>query len=224
MLDNLIMAYRAQIYDLNFSKVKGFCKKNKMLAIGFAILMIVIVISVIACIKFKSSLLMLITLIGECITVLVVDRYTVKQYQQFLLSKQHHLEETVSFLKTALNGKNLFSAEQVEELTVRLTRRIESKIPFKNFLTICSNFVKAIILPVITYVAGIYSGNLGQLDFVTVASWGVSVVLLLGIARVAWSGVFAVLRTITCRDHDAAIALREDLMDIKLMYFSNSKI
>lgn len=224
MLDNLILAYRAQIYDWDFSKWKEFYKKNKVLVICFAILIIILGISIVACIKFRSSFLMLIILLVEGIAAIFVDRRTVKQYRKFLLNKQHHLDKTVSFLETALLGKNLFGAEQVEELTVRLTKRIESKIPFKNFLTGLSNFAKAIVLPVITYVAGVYSGNLGQLDFFTVASWAVSVVLLLGISSFAWSGVFAVLRTITCRDHDAAIALQEDLLDIKLLYFSDGKI
>lgn len=224
MLDNLILAYRAQIYDWDFLKWKVFCKKNKLFVIGFVTLILMILVSLAVCIKFKSSILMLIVLLCEGIAAIVMDRYAVKQYQQLLLNKQHHLDETVSLLETCLFGKNLFGMEQVEELTVRLTKRIESKIPFNNFLTGLSKFAKTIILPVITYVSGVYSGNLGQLDFVTVSSWAVSVVLILGIASFAWSGVTAVLRTITCRDYDAAIALREDLMDIKLLYFSNSKL
>ena len=153
-----------------------------------------------------------------------MDRHTVKKYRHFLLSKQQHLDKTVSFLKTVLPEKNLFGDEQIEELTIRLTKRIESTIPFTKFLIEFNNFAKTIILPVIIYIAGVYSGNLGQLDFKTVSIWAISVVLLLAILKFTWNYVFIVLRTITCRDHDAAIAFREDLMDIKLLYFSKGKI
>lgn len=223
MLDNLILAYRAQFYDWNFSKWKEFCKKNKMLVIISGILLLVLIISIVISIIFKSYLLMTIILFCEGIVAILVDRYAVKQYRQSLLSRKHHLDETISFLKTALENK-LFGAEQVEELTARLTKHIESKSPFKDFLTGLNNFAKAIILPVITYVAGVYSGNLGKFDFATVTNWAVSVVLLLGIAHFTWSYILTFLRIVICRNYDAAIALREDLMDIKLLYFSNGNI
>lgn len=220
MLDNLIMAYRAQIYDWNSSKWIDFCKKNNKLVFGLAIFVVIIAVSIVACIKLKSSLLILIILLGEGIAAIYVDRHTVKKYRHYLASKQHHLDDTISFLKTALPGINLYGDKQIDELTVRLTKRIESTIPFAKFLTGLSNFAKAIILPVITYVAGVYSGNLGKLDIITVAGWAISVVLVLGLVKFTWSGISIILRTITCRNHDAALALREDLMDLKLMYFT----
>lgn len=184
--------------------------------------MLVIIVSGIVCVKLKSPLLLSIILVLECRIAIFADKYTVKQYSLFLLGKQHHLEETVSFLKTTLPGNNLFNADQIEELTVRLTKRIEAKKPFKNFLNISSNFTKIVILPVVTYVAGVYSGDLKQLDFETVAVLAMSVMLFLGIGCVACSGILVILRTMICKDRDAAIALREDLMDIKLLYFSNN--
>lgn len=222
MLDNLILAYRAQFYDWDFSKWKELCKKNIILVVGFGVLMLMIAISIVVFVKLKYSLPMLIILLCEGAASILLDRYAVKRYRQFLLNKQCHLEEIVSFLKTILPEKNLFGVEYVEELTTRLTISIELKTPFKDSLTRLSNFAKAIIFPVITYVAGIYSVNLGQLGFETVTNWAVIIVFLLGIAYFTWNGVFTFLRTIACRNYDAAIALREDLMDIKLLYFSNN--
>lgn len=219
MLDTLIMAYRAQIYDWNFSKWIDFCNKNKRLVIGLGIFVLIIVISIVACIKVKSSLLIFIILLGEGIAAIYIDRHMVKKYRRYLTSTQNHLDKTVSFLKTALPGIDLFGDKQIDELTVRLTKRIESTIPYTKFVTGLSNFTKAIILPIITYVAGIYSGNIGKLDFETVTIWAITAVLVLGTIKFTWSGISTILRTITCRNHDAAIAFREDLMDIKLLQY-----
>lgn len=220
MLDNLIMAYRNQIYDWDLSSWISFYKKNKALSFGFVILLILIIGSIVVLIKTESSLLSFVVLLGEGLAAVFLDRYSIKKYRIFLLGRQHHLDKTVTFLETILPGNNLFNIEQIEELTIRLTKQIESSIPFSRFLTRLNNFSKAIIFPIITYVAGLFSGDLGHLDVKTVASWAVSVILLLGIAGFTWSGVLMILRTITCRNHDAAIAFREDLLDIKLLYFT----
>lgn len=220
MLDNLILAYRAQIYDWNISKWIDFCKKNKVLVFFIGMFILILGISVSVSIKSKSSLLMLLVLLSEGIVAIFIDRYTVKRYRKFLLNRQGHLDQTVIFLKTVISEKNLFTLENIEVLIERITKRIESKIPFKNFLTRLTNFSKAIILPVITYIAGIYSGNLGQIDFVTVTNWAMSIILILGIVNLTWNGIFIMLRMMICRDYDASIALLEDLMDIKLLHFS----
>ena len=67
MLDNLITAYRAQIYDWNLSKWMDFCKKNKMLVIGIGIFILLIIVSVAIGIKSNSSLLFFMIIIGEFI-------------------------------------------------------------------------------------------------------------------------------------------------------------
>lgn len=114
----------------------------------------------------------------------------------------------------------MFTLENVEVLIERITKRIESKKPFENFMTKLADFSKAIILPVITYIAGICSANLRQIDFVTVTNWAISIILILGIINLTWNGIFVLLRMMIFRDYDAAIALLEDLMDIKLLHFS----
>ena len=223
MIDQLIMGYRTEIYDWDISRWAAFCKENKKHVIGFGLFVVLIIISISACFILNSSLLLLLTLICEGIALIYADRKIAKEYQIFIANKQHHLSKVVVLLKNALPDTNLFGLEQIEQLILRLSKQIESTIPFANFLTSLSNFAKAIILPIITYIAGIFSSNLGKLDFETVAGWGISVVLLLGVVQFAWNGFSVVLRTVTCRNHDAAIAFREDLMDIKLMYFSDRK-
>lgn len=223
MLDNLIRAYRAQIYDWDLSKWIDLCKEKPKLAAGAGAFIALVVISIITYIRTNSSLLLLIILLGEGISIIFMDRHVVKKYRIFLLSRQNHLNKTVSFLETALPEKDLFNVGQIEELIARLTEHIESSIPFSRFLSGFNSFAKGIILPVITYIAGMYAGNLGHLDIEIVIRWSVAIVLLLGIARFTWEGVFIILRTVTCRQYDAAIAFREDLMDIKLLYFSESK-
>ncbi len=44
-------------------------------------------------------------------------------------------------------------------------------------------------------------------------------IMLLGVACFAWAGFSDIARILFYRDYDAAIALREDLLDLRLLYF-----
>ena len=108
-----------------------------------------------------------------------------------------------------------------------MTKRIEEKIPFKKFKSSLSSFGKAIILPAITFVAGVFSSTISQMGIHVVISWVVSIILILGILSLTWSILSQALQKITCRDYDAAVAFREDLLDIQLLFLcvnSNSNL
>lgn len=223
MLDNLIRAYRTEIYDWSTSKWIAIMKKNQKLFISFLVLLLLIIIPLILYFIYKSSLWILLMLFLEGIEYIVLEHYSAKNYQQFLKNKQDHLNDTISLLKTTLSPQSLYSSKQINALIERLTELIDSNIPFRNFLTALRNFAKAVIVPIIAFIAGLYSGYLKQFGFQTIATWSAILILLLGFICLAWWGFSSMLRSITYRNYNAAIALREDLRDIKLLYFCETE-
>lgn len=120
------------------------------------------------------------------------------------------------------------SFEQLDALIAnnhikRLSDRIDQRVPFKNFLKGIESFAKAIILPIITYVAGVYSAGLEEISIDVVATYAVFIIMLLGIVRLSWVGFSDIAKTFFCRDYNAAIAFREDLLDLRLLYFRIDK-
>lgn len=170
--------------------------------------------------KRKSIVALSLALLLDGFVFVLVDRCTAKEYRRFLLSQQEQLGKTISFLHSTLPDIDLYNIEQINMLIQRLTGRIEAKVPFKNFLSGLANFAKGIVLPVVTYIAGIYSKSLENVSIDTVAVDGLVIILLLGLACLVWNFFSAFIRTILCRDYDAAVSFREDLLDIKLLYFS----
>lgn len=218
LIDGLILAYRCRFYDWDWASFKKFCSKNRKYLFIFIGFILVVIASVVFCIYLKFSALLIILLILELFFGIFVDRFTVKRYQQFVSGKQAHLSEIILFLQTAVPDHDLYSKSQVEEIIQRLTKRIEVKIPFKKFKSSLSSFGKAIVLPAITFVAGVYSSTISQMEIPVVISWVVSIILILGILSLAWNILSQALQKITCRDYDAAMAFREDLLDIQLLF------
>lgn len=223
MVDRLISAYRAEVYDWSFSDWKTLWKENKRYVLSLFGYIALLIILLLVWYNTKLNIILIFTVLGEGISVFIIDRYTVRQYKRLLSSRQEYIKKIVSFLKSAIPDADLYNSKQVDILIQRITERVDSKIPFKTFLAGIGNFVKAIILPVVTYIAGVYSGSVGQLNIEIVASYGLVIILFLGIARLTWSGISNIIRTVLCRDYDAAVALREDLLDIKLVYFSSDE-
>lgn len=223
MVDRLISAYRAEVYDWSFSDWKTLWEENKRYVLSLFGYIALLIILLLVWYNTKLNIILIFTVLGEGISVFIIDRYTVRQYKRLLSSRQEHIKKIVSFLKSAIPDADLYNSKQVDILIQRITERVDSKIPFKTFLAGIGNFVKAIILPVVTYIAGVYSGSVGQLNIEIVASYGLVIILFLGIARLTWSGISNIIRTVLCRDYDAAVALREDLLDIKLVYFSSNE-
>lgn len=56
-----------------------------------------------------------------------------------------------------------------------------------------------------------------------VLTWAISVILIIGLGYIMWGMLSQGLQKITSRNYDAAIAFKEDLLDIKLLFFINDK-
>ncbi|MPM23943.1 hypothetical protein SDC9_70420 [bioreactor metagenome] len=221
MLDNLILAYHSEFYDWNLKEIAGFYTKNKKFLLGFIIFVLAVIGTIIYSLISHTSVLMLIFLLVELILGIAGDRLMVKRHQQFISTKQEHINKVALFLKTAIPDNNLFSRKQIEELINRLSYRIEIGAPFNKFKSSFSKFGKVIILPIITYIAGVYTGNISELEFTVVITWAISTILIIGLGYVTWGMLAQGLQKITCRNYDAAIALKEDLLDIRLLFFVN---
>lgn len=219
MLDNLILAYRSEFYDWNLKEIAGFYTKNKKLLWGFIVFLLAVIATMIYSLISHTSILMLIFLLVELILGIAGDRLTVKRHQQFICTKQEHINKAVLFLKTAIPDNDLFSRKQIEELINRLSYRIELGAPFNKFKSSLSKFGKVILLPIITYIAGVYTGNISELELTVVVTWAISIILLIGLGYMTLGMLAQGLQKITCRNYDAAIALKEDLLDIRLLFF-----
>lgn len=223
MLDNLILAYRSKFYDWDLKETAEFYKKNKKIIWGLIIFILVAIATIIYSLISRTSVLMFVLMLIELILGVVSDRLMVKRHRQYISAKKEHINNVALFLKTAIPDKNLFSKKQVEELIDRLSIRIDTGAPFNKFKSNLSNFGKIIILPIVTYIAGIYTTNVSELEFMVVLAWAISIILIIGLGYVMWGMLSQGLQKITCRNYDAAIALKEDLLDIKLLFFVNDK-
>lgn len=223
LLDNLILAYRSKFYDWDLKETAEFYKKNKKIIWGLIIFILVAIATIIYSLISRTSVLMFVLMLIELILGVVSDRLMVKRHRQYISAKKEHINNVALFLKTAIPDKNLFSKKQVEELIDRLSIRIDTGAPFNKFKSNLSNFGKIIILPIVTYIAGIYTTNVSELEFMVVLAWAISIILIIGLGYVMWGMLSQGLQKITCRNYDAAIALKEDLLDIKLLFFVNDK-
>lgn len=222
MIDKLISSYRAQIYDWGIGQWCSLIKERwKPIAVSLAFLLFPVGMFLLGAAR-KSAVIMLLSLFVEGIPLAFFDRYMVRYHAIFLQNRQNRLKETEKFLKEVVPDVNLYRKDIIDELIRRLSERIDQRVPFKNFLNSIGRFAKAIILPVITYVAGVYSGGLEEVTIEVVATYAVFIILLLGILRLAWAGFSDIAKTFFCRDYDAAIAFREDLLDLRLLYFQTN--
>lgn len=223
MIDKLISSYRAQIYDWSAKQWLTFLKEKwKPILISLIFLLLPIGIYVFGAVK-KSAIIVLVSLLTESVPLWLLDRYTVKHHVSFLQHRQSHLKKTEDFLKKTIPDANLLQEEMIDELIKRLSDRIDQRVPFKSFLKGIESFAKSIILPIITYVAGVYSAGLKEISIDVVATYAVFIIMLLGIMRLSWVGFSDIAKTFFCRDYNAAIAFREDLLDLRLFYFRADK-
>lgn len=224
MIDNLIQAYRAQIYDYSLSDWLLIIKR-KWKVLTVCLLCIIGILSAVSCsLYFDLPFIMYITIIVELFLCMVADNYFVKQFRSTLVSEASHLEEVISFLQTVLPNNNLYSKSQIEALIDRLSERINSRQPLRSFIQYLLNFGKSIIVPIITYIAGIYSASIQALEFQVVVVYALAIIIIFAIVYALYLFLSFVIRRITNRDYDAAIALREDLKDIKLLHFTANEV
>ena len=219
LLDNLILAYRKEFYDWNRESISKFLKKNKKLLFAVFVFILLFIITISCSLIFHTNIGMFAFLLLELFLGIAGDHLMVKRSPKFISEKQEHINEVVSFLKIAIPENNLFCKKQIEELISRLSDRIEAGAPFNKFKLRLSNFGKVIILPTFTYIAGLYTSFLGQLEFTVVAAWALSIILVVGLIYITLGMLAQGIQKITCRNYDAAIALKEDLLDIKMLCF-----
>lgn len=223
MLDNLILAYRSKFYDWNLKETVEFYKNNKKIFWGFIVFIFITIAIIIYSLINRTTALLFFPFFLELILAIASDRLVVKRHRQFISTKKEHINDVILFLKTAIPDKDLLSKNQVEELIDRLSVRISTGAPFNKFKTHLSNFGKTIIFPIITYIAGLYTPSIRELEWMVVLVGAITIIFIIGLGYIMWGMLSQGIQKITCRNHDAAIALKEDLLDIKLLFFVNDK-
>ena len=220
MINNLIQAYRAEFYDSSLADLLTVIKsKWKILLIP--ILMLALTVSLILfSLYHQASLLMYIAIIPEIIFFTIADRYLIKQYRKIIRHESLHLEQLKYFLHKVYPEHSLFTAPQIDSLISRLSEYILMYEPFKSIADKLVSFVKSIVLPVIAFIAGLYSSEMKTLGITTIVGLSISIIVFLAMLYVLWIFISSVLRKIVFRDYEAAITLRDDLRDIQLLYFA----
>lgn len=221
MLDNLILAYRNKFYDWNLKEAIEFYKKNKIIFLKIILVAFSLIITFIFSIINSTNVPLVIFIGMEMIVGFVLDRRMVKKHQQYISKKEDHINNVIIFLKTVIPDHDLYSKRHVIELIDRLSMRIDADAPFRKYKIYLYNFGKNIVFPIITYIAGVYTTNVSTLEVKVVATWALVIVLIIGLGYIIVAMFFQMLQKIICRDYDASIALKEDLLDIQLLFFIN---
>ena len=220
MINNLIQAYRAQFYDFSLThwwKIITTKKKTVLLPI---LLLIIISGLVLGFVYLHFPILIYSALFLEFVVCIIADRYFVKKYQKLLQNRALHLDEIKLFLDSIYPEHSLFSNATIDKLIERLSEYVLAHQPFKSFVGRLANFVKTIVIPAITFIAGLFTSEMQTLGFANIVVSAFAIVAILALFYIFWIFVSSALRKIIFRDYDAAIALLEDLQDIKLLYFS----
>lgn len=219
MVDRIITAYRAQIYDLSLAETLKIIKRNWKLWIAVFGTMIAIFVLLIWGFLSQKLWMVVTAILLETIAVICADRYAVKQHRRALENRNEHLTDVTDFLKTVIPGTDLFNPDQVGELVNRLTGIVEENRPFARFGRSIKNFANTIVIPIITFVAGVCSSYLQQMDISVVLVYGIAAIFTIAIIWFLTSMLLDFVRPFLCRDFDAAVSLREDLMDLQLLHF-----
>lgn len=223
MLHNIITAYRAQIYDRTFSDYVKTIRQNPTLFIIIFIVLITLFSLLISGLFCNSIVMIVAGLFLELIAIICFDRYLVKQYRNILQKQTMHLSKVVDFLQTVTPEVNLYNSEQIKALSSRLTDIIEKDSPLADVTKSVKGFFKTIVFPIVTYIAGVYSSLLQKIDPANTLFYGVVLVVISACLWLASSTLSTFLRPLLCRDFDAAVSLREDLLDLQLLYFPDAR-
>lgn len=223
MIDRMIASYRAQIYDWNFKQWISFFRNNKKIFVK-SLLCVLIPLSIyIGGLFLHNKFLIGAALVAEILAIVYIDRYSVKNHIASLKNRKQRIDETKDFLNDMFPELNWEDKDIINEVIERLTERIEKTIPLKNFINGITSFAKAIVVPIITYIAGVYSSGLEEMDISIVLTYAVAVIIFIGMIRLFWIGIYDIVRIFFNRNYDAAVALKEDLMDLRLMELNNKK-
>lgn len=220
MVERLITAYRAKIYDMTFSDYRKLIKQNKKFFLLFTALMLSIIVVCVVGILCKKFFMVIAAVIATIITIIWADRTVVRQHRKAIVNRMDHLKEFSDFLKDAIPNNNLHDAEHIKELVSRLSVYTDEMYPFRKITNKAKQFATAIVVPVVAYLAGAYTPLVLEQELNTVLTLGVGIIILLALAWI-WGGmIMDILRPLFCRDYDAAVSMREDLLDLQLLYFS----
>lgn len=219
MVDRIITAYRAQIYDWSLADTWKIVKQNWILWITVFGAMLVIFALLIWGLVCQKLWMISAAIVLEAIAVIRADRYAVKQHRRALESKTEHLDDVTEFLKTVIPGVDFYDSDRIGELINRLTGIIEDKKPFTRIGRSVKSFATTIAVPIISFVAGVCSNYLQQQDVSVVLAYGIGAIITIAFIWAMTSMLFDFIRPILCRDFDAAVSLREDLLDLQLLHF-----
>lgn len=99
MVDRLITAYRAQIYDWTLADWKRFCSEEKQFCSIFCVVSFLIVAGIATSIICKNLTFALLAFLLELIAVVFADRYTVKRHHLALANRKIVYMKLLAFYK-----------------------------------------------------------------------------------------------------------------------------
>lgn len=219
MVERIITAYRAQIYEWSVEDLKRIFGSNKKFWITFFVGLLTLTALLVIGFLLKLYYLVIIALLFEGVAMIRADRYSVKQYRNALEARNEHLDEVADFLRTVIPDVDLYNPEQISELEDRLSHQIEKKRPFAHVGMRLKSFATAVVFPVVTYIAGVFSNYLEKLEISVVLLYGIGGIVVLATVWFTVTMLLDFLRPFFCRDFDAAVSLRESLKDLQLLYF-----
>ncbi|MBQ8814598.1 MAG: hypothetical protein IJZ85_08905 [Lachnospiraceae bacterium] len=222
MIERLILAYRAEIYEWTVPSIVKFIKEKwKVLLIVLLPAIVILGIGILA-ICFEWNILIYILLLFELVYVFIVDRYIVKSHQKGLCARKEHLLKVRKLLKSFCPSRDICKERELMMIIDRLTEIIENGNPIKNLGERFIKFVKGIIFPIVGFFAGISATHFGNMDLDYIIDLGIGIIVCLGAGYVLWICLTKAVHSMVFRDYDAALALREDIKDI-LLFYTNSE-
>lgn len=224
MINSIVTAYRAQIYDRSVKDMWTIVNNDKKLWIVIITVFSVVIGFAIAGVAFDNQYLTGAAFVIEIVAIIAADRFAVSRYRRALERRQEHLTYVVEFLQTTVPGVDLCNKKYIDEVIIRLTDYVEEKRPFSRLVNKLTNFAKSIIIPVITYIAGVCAGQLQEIDADLIVTYGIGFILLAATVWLAMSVLRDAIKPILCRDYDAAVSLREDLKDLQLLRFYSKNL
>ncbi len=219
VLEVLILAYRNSIFDWTWEKIFQLIKSNKKRFLFGIVLIVASIATVIYAALNKAPFLLMIFFTGELVIIVTLDRKMVREYQQYISAKQDHLGKVVELLQSSFPEHNLFTKNHIEALIDRLNINIKMNAPFSKAKAKIENLGTTLILPIATCMIGAYATSIAQTDPIITISYAVALLLAGLIIYISFIPFFEALKALLCRDYDAMVALRSDLLDIEFLYF-----
>ena len=215
MIDNLIISYQAQIYNQRFQQNKFIVK---IIYVILSLLCLTIVINTWS----FSKKITIFTFVPSFVAIsftYCLNQYLVKHNLDFLQSRKRGLDDTKKFLKNVIPGIDLYQKDMIDELINRISGYIDQITPFKYYLDNIKSFTKTIMVPIISYIAGMHSNEIKNLSIDFIVKGGFRIIFLYIILKLIWDIFSDAVTILYCKNYNAAIAFREDLLDLRFLYF-----